>query len=65
VTHLPGVSNGHERSVLIFDRQTYGLLGENQRMLKRTGSADAEPGALVSGSADLESAIVSSITERP
>jgi hypothetical protein len=56
---------GSERSVLIFDRATYELLGENQRALERTSDADAAPGQLIGGSADLESAIVSSITERP
>jgi hypothetical protein len=56
---------GSERSALIFDRATYQLLGENQRVLERTSYADAKPGALIGGSADLESTIVDSINERP
>ena len=56
---------GSERSALVFDRGTYQLLGENQRVLERTSYADAKPGALIGGSADLESAIVGSFSERP
>jgi hypothetical protein len=43
-----------QRSVLIFDRDTYELLGENEY-----------DGALIGGSADVESGVVASIEERP
>jgi hypothetical protein len=49
------------RSVLIFDRESYDLLGEGEFALRRAGNADK----LTSGSALMESGIVSSPTEVP
>jgi hypothetical protein len=50
---------GH-RSVLIFDRDTYELLGENERLLERKDYVDGDPGELISGSAVIESRVVDS-----
>jgi len=70
VAGRPGVAvayddNDGERSALIFDSRSYELLGENIRSLKRLPYVDAKQGALIGGSADLESAIVGSFSERP
>src|SRR5918992_3857951 len=50
------------RSVLIFDSESYALLGESDFAVKRRGYVDAAPGKFVSGSAVMESGIVSSPT---
>jgi hypothetical protein len=55
---------GH-RSVLIFDRDTYELLGENERLLERKDYVDGDPGELISGSAVIESGVVDSMTAIP
>ena len=55
---------GH-RSVLIFDRETYELLGENERLLERKNYVDGDPGELISGSAVIESGVVDSMTALP
>lgn len=49
------------RSVLVFDHRTYQLLGENDRVPQGKPHA----GALTGGSADLESAILDSLSARP
>jgi hypothetical protein len=51
------------RSALIFDPRSYELLGESEFALEGAEFADAEPGELVSGSAVMESGIVSSPTQ--
>jgi hypothetical protein len=51
--------------VLIFDRDTYELLGENERLLERKNYVDGDPGELVGGSAVIESGVVDSITALP
>jgi hypothetical protein len=53
------------RSVLIFDPQSYALLGESEFALEGAEFADAEPGELVSGSAIMKSGIVRSPTAVP
>jgi hypothetical protein len=50
------------RSVLIFDRESYELLGESQFALDRVQYVDAEAGELVSGSAIMAAGIVDSPT---
>jgi hypothetical protein len=50
------------RSVLIFDTDSYELLGESDFAVKRRAYVDAAPGKFVSGSAVMESGIVSSPT---
>ena len=52
---------GH-RNVLIFDRDTYELLGENERLLESKNYVDGDPGELVGGSAVIESGVVDSTT---
>jgi hypothetical protein len=59
------IDSGGTRSALIFDPQSYELLGESEFALGRPGFADARPGELVSGSAVMESGIVSSPTAVP
>jgi hypothetical protein len=59
------IESGGTRSVLIFDRETYDLLGESEFALEGAEYADAEPGELVSGSAVMESGIVKSPTAVP
>jgi hypothetical protein len=53
------------RSVLIFDSDSYELLGESDFAVKRNGYSDAAPGKFVSGSAVMESGIVGSPTAVP
>ena len=53
---------GH-RNILIFDRKTHELLGENERLLERKNYVDGDPGELVSGSAVLASRVVDSLRE--
>jgi hypothetical protein len=55
---------GH-RNVLIFDRDTYELLGENERLLKRRDYVDGDPGELIGGSAVIQSGVVDSMTALP
>jgi hypothetical protein len=55
---------GH-RSVLVFDRDSYELLGENERLLERNNYVDGDPGELIGGSAVLESGVVDSMTALP
>jgi hypothetical protein len=59
------IESGGTRSVLIFDRESYDLLGESEFALEGAEFADAEPGELVSGSAIMESGIVRSPTAAP
>jgi hypothetical protein len=59
------IDSGGTRSVLIFDRRSYGLLGESEFALERVEYADAGTGELVSGSAVMESGIVRSPTAVP
>jgi hypothetical protein len=56
------IDSSGTRSVLIFDPQSYALLGESEFALGRPQFADAQPGELVSGSAVMESGIVRSPT---
>jgi hypothetical protein len=51
------------RNVLVFDRETHELLGDNERLLEDKPFGPA--GYLLGGSAELESALVRSIKERP
>jgi hypothetical protein len=51
------------RNVLVFDRRTHELLGDNERLLEDKPFGPA--GYLLGGSAELESALVGSMTERP
>ena len=55
---------GH-RNVLVFDRNTHELLGENERLLERKNYVDGDPGELISGSAVIESGMVRSMTALP
>jgi hypothetical protein len=59
------IESGGTRSVLIFDRESYDLLGESEFALEDAEFADAEPGELVSGSAVMKSGIVRSPTAVP
>jgi hypothetical protein len=59
------IDSGGTRSVLIFDRRSYDLLGESEFALEGAEFADAEPGELVSGSAVMESGVVRSPTAVP
>jgi hypothetical protein len=59
------LDSGGRRSVLIFDRESHQLLGESDFVLRRNDYVDAGPGELVSGSAVMESGIVSSPTAVP
>jgi hypothetical protein len=59
------IDSGGTRSVLIFDRESYDLLGESEFALEGAEFADAEAGELVSGSAVMESGIVRSPTAVP
>jgi hypothetical protein len=59
------IDSGGTRSVLIFDRGSYDLLGESEFALEGAEFADADPGELVSGSAIMESGIVRSPTAVP
>jgi hypothetical protein len=59
------IESGGTRSVLIFDRETYDLLGESAFALDGADFADTETGQLVSGSAVIETGIVSSPTAVP
>jgi hypothetical protein len=55
---------GH-RDALVFDRTSYRLLGETDRMLARDDQTDRRPGQLIGGSAYVDSAIVTSQFARP
>jgi hypothetical protein len=55
------IDSAGTRDVLIFDRDSYDLLGEGEFALKRA----ADPGRLMSGSAVMESGIVTSPTAVP
>ena len=55
---------GH-RNVLVFDRNTLELLGENERLLERKNYVDGDPGELISGSAVIESGVVRSMSALP
>ena len=55
---------GH-RNVLIFDRNTHELFGENERLLERKNYVDGDPGELISGAAVMESGVVGSMTALP
>jgi hypothetical protein len=55
--------DGGTRSVLVFDRESHELLGENRWLLEDKDYGDA--GTLAGASADLESGVVDSITDRP
>jgi hypothetical protein len=59
------IDSGGTRSVLIFDSETYDLLGESEFALEGAEFADARPGELVSGSAVMQSGIVRSPTAVP
>jgi hypothetical protein len=59
------IESGGRRSVLIFDSESYALLGESDFALKRNNYVDAAPGKFVSGSAVMESGIVRSPTAVP
>ena len=59
------IDSGGTRSVLIFDSESYDLLGESVFALKRSNYVDAGPGRLISGSAVMESGIVRSPTALP
>ena len=59
------IESGGRRSVLIFDSESYALLGESDFALKRSNYVDAAPGKFVSGSAIMESGIVKSPTAVP
>jgi hypothetical protein len=59
------IASGGIRSVLIFDRESFRLLGESEYALRRNGYVDAGPGELVSGSAIMASGIVDSPTAVP
>jgi hypothetical protein len=56
--------DGHRRA-LVFDRDSYRLLGETERRLASAGDVDGAPGRLIGGSAYVESGIVASDTQRP
>jgi len=58
-----GFDSDGRRNVLVFDRQTHELLGEHERLIEDRGFAPA--GFVISGSADIESGVVDSITARP
>jgi hypothetical protein len=55
--------NDGRRDVLVFDRETHELLGDNERLLEDKPFGPA--GYLLGGSAELESALVGSMTELP
>jgi hypothetical protein len=55
---------GH-RNVLVFDRDSYQLLGENERLLERKNYVDGDPGELIGGSAVIKSGVVASMTAVP
>jgi hypothetical protein len=55
---------GH-RNVLIFDRNTHELLGENERLLERKNYVDGDPGELISGAAVMESRVLDSMDRPP
>jgi hypothetical protein len=53
------------RDALVFDRKTYRLLGETDRLVARSDYVDGSPGKLLGGSAYMESGIVTSQSARP
>jgi hypothetical protein len=55
--------NDGRRNVLVFDRRTHELLGDNERLLE--DKPFGPEGYLLGGSAVIESALVGSMTERP
>lgn len=59
------IDSGGTRRALIFDADTYELLGESEFLLEPNNWVDAESGALVSGSAVMEAGVVDSPTAVP
>src|SRR4051812_5582126 len=69
VAGRPGIAVAYDyaghRDALVFDRSSYRLLGETDRMLAGDDQTDGRPGQLIGGSAYLTSGIVTSRFARP
>jgi hypothetical protein len=69
VAGRPGVAVAYDyagyRDALVFDRESYRLLGETDRLVARSDYVDGRPGQLLGGSAYIESGIVTSQAARP
>jgi hypothetical protein len=69
VAGRPGLAVAYDyarhRDALVFDRDSYSLLGETDRLLARDDLVDGTPGQLIGGSAYIESGVVTSQAARP